>query len=40
MSLGDKCFVYTLYHTILLRSAWDGVVPDNAFITAVIIKFI
>jgi hypothetical protein len=39
-SLGNNDFVHTLGHTILLRSLWDGVVPDNAFIAAVIIKFI
>jgi hypothetical protein len=39
-SLGNNGYIHTLYHTILLRSVWDGVVPKNAFIAAVIIKFI
>jgi hypothetical protein len=39
-SLGDNGSIHKLYHTILLWSVCDGVVPHNAFITIVIIKFI
>jgi hypothetical protein len=38
--LGDNGSIHKLCHTILLWSVCDGVVPDNAFITTVIIKFI
>jgi hypothetical protein len=37
-SLGDDGYVHPLRHTILLRSIWDGVVPENAFVTAIIIE--
>ena len=37
-SLRDDGSVHMLGHTILLRSVRDGVMPDNAFLPAVIIK--
>jgi hypothetical protein len=40
MSLGNNGSVHMLCHTILLRSIWDGVVPNNTFIAVVIIKLI
>jgi hypothetical protein len=39
-SIGNNGSVHMLSHTILLRNVWDGVVPDDAFIAGVIIKFI
>jgi hypothetical protein len=37
-SLGDNGPVHALSHTVLLRSIRYGVVPDNAFLPAIIIK--
>jgi hypothetical protein len=37
-SLGNNGHIYALRRIILMRIAWDGVVPNNDFIVAVILK--